>query len=75
MKDQYRKVKQYLGMIRDHRWENVTPISQIGVYPCEYKTDNTLPDRALFRPYHAGEVWGDGYDTHAWFLKSMFAVS
>ena len=74
MKDQYRKVKQYLGMIRDHRWKNVTPISQIGVYPCEYKTDNTLPDRALFRPYHAGEVWGDGYDTHAWFRFTVPAV-
>ena len=67
MKDQYRKVKQYLGMIRDRRWENVTPIPQVGIYPCDYKTDNLLPDASLFRPFEKNETWGTGLDTHAWF--------
>ncbi len=67
MQTQYRKVKQYLKLLDGNRWVNVTPIPSIGILPADYKTDNTLPAPTLFSPYEIGEVWGAGYDTHAWF--------
>lgn len=67
MQTQYKKVKRYLELLNDNRWEQVTPIDGIGILPCGYKTDNTLPSPDLFRPFHTGERWGDGFDTHAWF--------
>ena len=67
MNNQYRKVKKYLDLLKNRRWENITPIEEIGILPCDYKTDNTLPDPALFSPFAKDEIWGNGYDTHAWF--------
>ncbi len=71
MQNQYRKVHQYLQLVQKRRWENTCPIENVGIYPCDYKTDNTLPDAALFRPFAKDETWGDGLDTHAWFHFSI----
>ncbi|MBQ9783978.1 MAG: alpha-mannosidase [Clostridia bacterium] len=67
MQIQYRKVKRYLDILQENRWQDITPVPNIGMLPCDYKTDNTLPDPALFRPFPKGERWGEGVDTHAWF--------
>jgi len=74
MHTQYRKVKQYLKLLEENRWTNVTPISSIGILPTDYKVGNDLPDAALFSPYEIGSVWGEGYDTHAWFRFTLPAV-
>jgi len=75
MEQQYRKVKKYLSLVRDQRWTNITSISNIGIYPCDYKTDNTLPDPSLFRPFGKDEIWGEGLDTHAWFHFTVPTVT
>lgn len=74
MTNQYRKVKQYLEIVRQNRMKNKTVVEGIGILPCDYKTDNTLPDAASFQPYQTGETWGNGADTHAWFHFMLPAV-
>ncbi|MBQ8310970.1 MAG: alpha-mannosidase, partial [Clostridia bacterium] len=74
MNNQYRKVKHYLDLLKHRRWDRITPVEGIGILPCDYKTDNTLPDASLFTPYTANEIWGTGYDTHAWFHFTLPAV-
>ncbi len=74
MNNQYRKVKRYLEILRQNRMKNQTPVENIGILPCDYKTDNTLPDVARFSPYRTDAVWGSGADTHAWFHFALPAV-
>ncbi len=74
MVNQYKKVERYLQLLNGQRFQNVTPIDDIDFYPCEYKTDNTLPSLSLFRKFQKNERWGEGFDTHAWFHFTLPAV-
>ena len=67
MKNKIRKIKQYLKVLEEHRWENVTPVGEIFSCPCEYKENNRIPALEQMTPYTQGEWWGSGWDTHAWF--------
>ncbi len=71
MQTQYRKVKQYLKILKEHRWREITPVEEIGILPTDYKKDNVLPDASLFSPFPTGARWGNGYDTHAWFRFTL----
>ena len=72
---QYRKISRYLKLLEENRWEQILPVEDIGILPCDYKTDNTLPDPALFRPFDKGERWGNGPDSHAWFHFTLPATA
>ncbi len=67
MKNRAAKFKRYLNLLEDERWTDIVPIREIGVCPCDYKTDNTPPPLSDFQPYHNGDSWGSGRDSHAWF--------
>ncbi len=41
-------------------------ITDIAYLPCDYKTNNVLPERKDMLPF--GGKWGGKNDTHAWFL-------
>ena len=74
MVTQKRKVERYLKILAENRWKNIRPVDEIGFLPCGYKTDNTLPDASLFRPFQKGDRWGTGKDTHAWFRFNLPSV-
>lgn len=42
-----------------------TAITDIKYLPCDYKTDNTLPELSAIQNF--GGKWGGANDTHAWF--------
>lgn len=42
-----------------------TVITDIKYLPCDYKTDNTLPELSAMQNF--GGKWGGANDTHAWF--------
>lgn len=42
-----------------------TAITDIKYLPCDYKTDNTLPELSAMQNF--GGKWGGANDTHAWF--------
>ncbi len=67
MNSQYRKVKKYLDIIKQHRYCNRTPIENITVCPCGYKENHTPPPLSDFSPYQLGDDWGNGFDSHVWF--------
>ncbi|MBE6590262.1 MAG: alpha-mannosidase, partial [Ruminococcaceae bacterium] len=67
MQTQHRKVKQYVKLLAQRRWKEITPVQEIGILPTDYKKDNTLPSPSLFKPFAHGSRWGEGFDTHAWF--------
>ena len=67
MKIKYQKIKQYLTVLENRRWKNVTPVRGMVTCPCGYKTDNTPPAVADMTPCEQGDWWGQGWDTHAWF--------
>lgn len=72
MQSKLRKIKRYLRLLEKWRWKNATPVGDILTCPCDYKVDNTIPDTADMKPYTQGDLWGSGWDTHAWF---RFAVT
>jgi len=67
MEKQYRKVKKYLSLLNERRLTNITDISDITFCPCGYKESNTPPSPEQFKPYQTGSLWGNGWDSHAWF--------
>ncbi len=74
MVNQYKKVARYLEILKDNRFQNVTPIQGITICPSGYKTGHTPPPLANFRPFEKSERWGEGFDTHAWFHLTLPAV-
>ncbi len=67
METRYRKIKQYLSMLKGRIYTNERNIENIEICPCDYKTNNTPPKLSEFVPYKSGDVWGSGLDSHAWF--------
>ncbi len=67
MEAKFRKVKKYIDLLDEARYFNVTKIEGIEYFPCDYKTNNSLPSLANFKPFGKDDWWGDGWDTHAWF--------
>ncbi len=67
MNAQYRKVKKYLDLLKQHRYCNKRPVEDIAVCPCGYKENNTPPPLSEFQPYKQGDDWGSGFDSHVWF--------
>lgn len=74
MQNQYRKVKRYVSLLEEQRWRDVRPVESIGILKTDYKENNELPDPSLFTPFEKDALWGDGYDTHAWFHFTLPAV-
>ena len=35
MQTQYRKVKQYIKVLAEHRWRDITPVENIGILPTD----------------------------------------
>ncbi len=64
---QVRKIKTYLGEIAKQFTTPLEKLEPIGILNCDYKTNNDLPDTALFAPYDTEGEWGTGKDSHAWF--------
>lgn len=50
-----------------------TAITDIKYLPCDYKTDNTLPE--LYAMQNFGGKWGGANDTHAWFAFDIDVLS
>lgn len=67
MEKQLRKIRRYLGIINDARTLNGRAIDGITILPCPYKEGTKIPPEGDFRPFNSGDVWGEGWDTHAWF--------
>ena len=67
MKVKYEKIKQYMKLLDKNRWKNKVEVENILTCPCEYKTDNIIPPVSAMVPYTQGDLWGSGWDTHAWF--------
>ncbi len=67
MNNQFRKVKRYLELLNENRWQRVEAATDLSVCPCDYKSGNTPPPLAEFVPFEYGSVWGQGRDSHAWF--------
>ncbi len=70
MQSRFRKVNHYLKLLDEYRISEKNEIKNIKICPCGYKTDNTPPPPCDFRSFGEGEVWGQGFDTHAWFHMS-----
>ena len=71
MEKQRRKVAKYLSILKDLRFCNLKKITDISVCPCDYKVGHTPPPLSNFVPFGEGELWGDGWDSHAWFHFSF----
>ncbi len=67
MNAQFRKVKKYLDILKQHRYRNRIPVENITVCSCGYKEGHTPPPLENFTPYKQGSDWGDGFDSHVWF--------
>ena len=67
MKTQFRKVKQYIELVKRSVYCNETVLDNVTYCPCGYKTDNTPPPLSEFQPFTSGNSFGTGKDTHAWF--------
>ncbi len=67
MKDQYRKVKKYLSLLKEKQWRNIRRAENITVCPCGYKEGHTPPPLSEFAPFSYGDTWGSGSDSHVWF--------
>ena len=63
----YRKVKQYLEILKDQRYDHFRDIGDIRVCPCGYKEGHNPPPLSDFVPYEKDTFWGSGWDSHAWF--------
>ncbi len=71
MQKQYRKIKQYLRILEKQRYGEERGVGEICFCPCEYKTSNTPPPLENFLPFENGSMWGDGFESHAWFHFSF----
>lgn len=67
MEKQNRKVKKYLSILDSTRITDRRTIDNITICPCDYKKSNTPPALSEFSPYTSGDLWGSGWDSHAWF--------
>ena len=67
MKTQFRKVKQYLDLVKRSVYCNEKILDNLTYCHCPYKTDNTPPPLSEFQPFTSGNTFGTGKDTHAWF--------
>ena len=67
MNTQFRKVKQYLDLVKRSVYCNEKILDNLTYCHCPYKTDNTPPPLAAFQPFTSGNTFGTGKDTHAWF--------
>ena len=67
MEKQLRKIRRYLGIIDEARTFNGRAIDGITILPCPYKEGTEIPPKGEFKPFNSGDVWGEGWDTHAWF--------
>ncbi len=67
MNAQYRKVKKYLELVKEHRYCNKMPVENITACPSGYKENHTPPPLSEFQPYKQGDDWGSGFDSHVWF--------
>ncbi|MBQ3126692.1 MAG: alpha-mannosidase, partial [Clostridia bacterium] len=68
MQKQLRKIKHYLKLLGEQRWQAIVPVEGITVCPSPtYKTGHTPPPEAAFVPFTSGDSFGSGWDTHAWF--------
>ena len=68
----YRKVKTFLELLDQKKQIPITTIGTIGILPCDYREDDSLPSPADFVPFDTeNETWGNGYDKHAWFSFSV----
>ena len=69
--NRYRKVKKYLQILASQICCNDRKTEDILICPSDYKTGNTPPQIADFMPYHPGDSWGSGADSHAWFRFTL----
>lgn len=68
----FRKLKSLLRLLDRQRTISIGKITEMEILPCGYREDDSLPDRAKFRPFDASrETWGNGYDKHAWLAFSV----
>ena len=68
MQKQLRKIKHYLKLLGEQRWQAIVPVEGITVCPAPtYKTGHTPPPESAFVPFTSGDSFGSGWDTHAWF--------
>ena len=67
MESMRRHVDSYLRQLAGAIPGKVIRLEQIGIFECDYKTDNVFPPVESFRTYQWGEPWGDAQDSHAWF--------
>ena len=63
----YRKIQAYLKLLWQETRKSLGEIENIGWLPCDYKTDNRLPQAEEFVRYDTNGTWGSGWDSHAWF--------
>ena len=66
MKAQIRKINQYFKMLKENMYYSYENIENIGICDCDYKEGHTPPSDG-FVPFESGALWGNGYDSHAWF--------
>ncbi len=72
MQSQLRKVKHYLKLLDQNRWQKLEKITDVQFAPSEYKSAEERPDPASFVPFDTENGrWGLGYDKHAWFRFSV----
>lgn len=59
------RANKLLREIDNRKIVSTTKITNIAYLPCDYKTDNALPDRKDMLPFNG--KWGGKNDFHAWF--------
>ncbi len=67
----YEKVKKITDILGEQRIRHRAPVGEVLYWPCEYKSDNTMPDLSLFTPYDTKGKWGRKKDDHAWFYMHV----
>ena len=68
MKELLRKTRAYLAVLNRNRRIVIDTITDIGIFPCGYKSAGELPTDKCFVPFNTQkDRWGEGTDTHAWF--------
>ena len=67
------RIKQMLILLQKAKYLKRMPLDGWKVSPCEYKKDNTMPNKAAesFRDFMEDERWGKQLDTHAWFCNHI----
>lgn len=67
------RIKQMLILLQKEKYLKRKPLHGWKISPCDYKRDNTMPNKAsdAFREFVADERWGKQKDTHAWFRNHI----